>query len=316
MSITKIIDSGDPTARLNVIVLGHMLTDFEVTSRAADMLSLLTRTAWWVNDTINVWALPGLFDFKVGITKDPGALSSGYLPGDHKAVSAMLAETVPWYRRDRDVAIVLASPTVGPRGSADYSCRVVLTATDYDYSHRLEHELGHALGGCADEYYGGGGRWVGAEPAAPNVSRDGAKWRDLATPHVPWPARLNNFQAQERIDHIESVVSFFEGAYNCMWGIGRAQLNCKMREHAQPFCAVCLRAMKSAVAVWKPGAPPPPPLPTTFQARLYDGLSQAYTREVALTLRGRRLLHYAGKDWLLDPADDTRYMREEPLVLS
>lgn len=85
------------------------------------------------------------------------------------------------------------------------------------------HEMGHSVGGLADEY-GGPGTYSGAEPGQVNATKDaaGGKWSH-------W--------------HGFDGISAFQGCRYYDFGLYRPRGNCLMRSLSQPHCAVCGEAL-------------------------------------------------------------------------
>jgi len=110
------------------------------------------------------------------------------------------------------------------------------------------HELGHSLG-LADEYVANGPG--GPEPAAlePNVTRERdatkAPWRDLRTriePHDP------TCPAGGAPPVGAGIVGTFEGARYLAANRYRPSFDCLMNHTNAPFCAVCRREIRKAIA--------------------------------------------------------------------
>lgn len=85
------------------------------------------------------------------------------------------------------------------------------------------HEMGHSVGGLADEY-GGPGTYTGAEPGQVNATKDsnGSKWSH-------W--------------HGFDGIAAFEGCRYYDFGLYRPRGNCLMRSLNQRHCAVCGEAL-------------------------------------------------------------------------
>ena len=114
----------------------------------------------------------------------------------------------------------------------------------------VAHELGHQIGGLADEYscYLCDGSaadntraYTDPEPAQRNVTidarRTNPKWGTFvasttAIPTITPPATATD-------------PGFREGAHTFATGIYRSEANCLMRDLGQPFCAVCSRELGS-----------------------------------------------------------------------
>lgn len=121
------------------------------------------------------------------------------------------------------------------------------------------HELGHCAFGLADEYNyikgcdhdGGAGDDLGAqdiypnasgEPVEPNVTNDTftLKWASLVATGTSIPTTTNAdcTECDPQLSP-DGIVGAFEGAYHYHCNIWRPEFNCKMRQIAQPYCAVC-----------------------------------------------------------------------------
>lgn len=96
-------------------------------------------------------------------------------------------------------------------------------AVSYNGSSMAEvqiHEVGHSLGGLADEYDYPNQTYTGGEPSAANIttSPTGQKWQH-------W--------------HGTESVSAFQGAGYYVYGLYRPKNNCLMRSLGIPLCPVC-----------------------------------------------------------------------------
>jgi IgA Peptidase M64 len=119
------------------------------------------------------------------------------------------------------------------------------------------HEIGHAGFNLADEYdfYVGcdsgekdRDRHPGGAPLEPNITanadRATLKWRDLVLPSTTTPTTENANCAQcdpQPSPVPAGTVGAFEGAGSFHCGLYRPEFDCRMRNFAQPFCAVCRR---------------------------------------------------------------------------
>ena len=113
----------------------------------------------------------------------------------------------------------------------------------------ITHELGHKIGGLADEYdcYKCDGTdndrtYVGAEVDAVNLTaisdRATTKWASLIDPSTPLPTT---------VDSPPGVVGLWEGGGYHRFGIFRPRNQCHMRDLA-PFCPVCAGQMTADLA--------------------------------------------------------------------
>jgi len=114
-----------------------------------------------------------------------------------------------------------------------------------DFHQIITHELGHKIGGLADEYHyyydktDPPSTYTGPEPTQPNVTTKTLlaeiKWNDLILSGTPLPTTLDNAS--------QNHVGLWEGAKYKDYDIYRPQHTCQMRDSEDPFCAVCERHM-------------------------------------------------------------------------
>jgi hypothetical protein len=148
------------------------------------------------------------------------------------------------YAPDHDAVFVLVNDTQwgGCAGA------MVFSSISTGFASIITHELGHKIGGLADEYdcyicdgSDNNRTYASAEPAAANLTKDvnraTTKWADLIAAATPIPTTVNN---------PPGVVGLWEGGGYYQFGIYRPQISCQMRD-LQAFCAVCNRTMRAAL---------------------------------------------------------------------
>ncbi|MEZ5965081.1 MAG: M64 family metallopeptidase [Planctomycetota bacterium] len=118
------------------------------------------------------------------------------------------------------------------------------------------HEMGHSVGGLADEYWYTGQSWGGGEPGEPNATADSSGNK--------WSAWLGS-----------NGIGAFQGCRYCEFGLYRPWSNCLMNSLGRPLCSVCaealvLRAHVSAAAI---DLPQPP----VTQLSLSRGVQQVFS---------------------------------------
>lgn len=103
------------------------------------------------------------------------------------------------------------------------------------------HEMGHVLGGLADEYYTsdvpfGAYYRLDVEPWEPNITtlvHFDQKWQSLLRPKTPVPTPPKR----------ALPLGVYEGAAYASKGIYRPALKCCMSDNVSPFCGVCTQAL-------------------------------------------------------------------------
>jgi hypothetical protein len=118
------------------------------------------------------------------------------------------------------------------------------------------HELGHSLGGLADEYDYAGQTYSGGEPGEENAttSSTGQKWSH-------W--------------HGFDGVSAFQGAKYHQYGLWRPRNNCLMRNLGQPLCAVCKEQISKLTNSIVDAIPQQ--IPTATDLTLNTGVQQPFS---------------------------------------
>lgn len=124
---------------------------------------------------------------------------------------------------------------------------LVFSSISTNFSQIITHELGHKVGGLADEYdcyvcdgTDAGRIYTGPEPSqvnlTKNTNRATTKWGDLILPATPIPTTSG-----------ASTVGLWAGGGYYGTGIYRPQQTCQMKSSSQPFCAVCHRTMRDVM---------------------------------------------------------------------
>ena len=106
------------------------------------------------------------------------------------------------------------------------------------------HELGHTIGGLADEYYTSEVTVQdfypkGSEPKEPNITslvNFESKWKNMLAPNTPIPTLIT--------DQNNDLLGVYEGAGYCAKGLYRPYISCTMKDIVyNKFCPVCQKAL-------------------------------------------------------------------------
>lgn len=117
----------------------------------------------------------------------------------------------------------------------------------------LPHELGHGIGGLADEYIDEDLSYAdlhrtASEPLEPNITNlvdFGSKWQSLLPEGTPVPTPDNN----EVLRTENGPLGVYEGAGYSSKGVYRPAMHCMMRDYA-PFCPVCRERLEGVFKLY------------------------------------------------------------------
>ena len=141
------------------------------------------------------------------------------------------------------IIIMANSTTYG--GGAIYNFYAMSSLNEMAYM-VLPHELGHSIGGLADEYVDedlsyGDMHQLTVEPPEPNITTlvdFDKKWMDMLPKDTPIPTPANNKLSRKE----NGPLGVYEGAGYHSKGIYRPVMHCMMRDYA-PFCPVCAKRL-------------------------------------------------------------------------
>ena len=116
----------------------------------------------------------------------------------------------------------------------------------------LPHELGHGIGGLADEYVDEDLSYADLhrtayEPLEPNITNlvdFQSKWKRLLPEGTPVPTPDRNVPRTEN-----GPLGVYEGAGYSSKGVYRPAMHCMMRDYA-PFCPVCKRRLEEVIQLY------------------------------------------------------------------
>jgi len=203
-------------------------------------------------DDFNVWGVPlmgeesGISDPGKGVEVNSLVGSSYNTFGADRYLMTMhlfrLHDAIGWIPCDH-IIIMANSATYG--GGAIYNFYAMSSLNEMAFM-ILPHELGHSIGGLADEYVDeqlsyGDMHAKDQEPVEPNITTlvdFGSKWQAMIPEGIPVPT-----PEDETVPRNENgPIGVYEGAGYHAKGIYRPAMHCMMRDYA-PFCPVCSRRL-------------------------------------------------------------------------
>jgi len=261
---TKVIDHGDAARRWNMVILGdgYQLSELEkYHTDALRVISVLSITPPFDQ----VWNYINIFRVDVASTDsgadNPAVCADGNNPVDQQVATyfdstfcfgglvrrtlygnAELAlkvagDLVPQF----DVVLVIVNSSLhGGSGGLVSWC-----SAEPFLPESAIHELGHTFFGLGDEYGYPDSKYVGDEPANPNLTTVAdpatAKWAAIIKPGTPAVTNPDSTCATDTYpDSLPpGTVGLFEGGGHAHCGLFRPEYDCKMRTLGTPFCAVC-----------------------------------------------------------------------------
>ncbi len=203
-------------------------------------------------DDFNVWGVP-LTGQSTGITDPTKGIRVNSLVGssyntfgaDRYLMTMQLFRlhnaigSIPF-----DHIIIMANSTTYG-GGAIYNFYAMSSLNEMAYM-VLPHELGHSIGGLADEYVDedlsyGDMHQSHLEPVEPNITTlvdFASKWQSMLSPGTPVPTPADTTVPRSQ----NGPLGVYEGAGYHAKGIYRPTMHCMMRDYA-PFCPVCARRL-------------------------------------------------------------------------
>jgi hypothetical protein len=284
----KLVYNGDPHTKVDLLLLPDGYTQKELArfrKESRHFIDVLFGTEPFksLRTHFNVWYLEvptmvsgtdnpraGFFaSSNFGLTFNTFDLDRYVLPHDNKRLHD-IAGNAPF----DFVYIIFNSTKYGGGGIYNHiaTCyaRDTVPANSWWPDYVFVHELGHALGGLADEYYSSSVAYEefyprGVEPWEPNITAlldpQNLKWKKLVAPDtpIPTPWRKAEYDSLDytraidrenilRTDKYAGKVGAFQGAGYDSEGLYRPELDCRMFSKSMaPFCRVCQEAIKRVI---------------------------------------------------------------------
>jgi hypothetical protein len=283
-SVTQILNSGPPGAKLNIAVLGDGFAAGDQTlynNKVQELLldGVFARDYFYEDKSAyNIFRV-NLISVDSGVSQrvynengtpsdasDDTIVSTtirntalGYIysgswahcwleggAGTGQKVQNALTTWVPDYHL---VVIILNEAGFGGCGGGGF--QIVTLGSSWAV---MAHEFGHGTGGLADEYCARPGTYTGGEPGAPNITtntnRATLKWRQFVDPATPVPTGTGpcadyNVAPKPAGWSNSDDAGLFEGGGTWSLGLYRPAVNCRMNGNSPPYCPVCYTTMKT-----------------------------------------------------------------------
>ncbi|MBT8208543.1 MAG: M64 family metallopeptidase, partial [Acidimicrobiia bacterium] len=243
VTVTTIVDNGDPMNRLDLVYVGdgyqaHEL-DLYATHVLGGMNGLFDEEPFRTYQTLFNVHRVDVISNESGVDHDPTfgimrdtALDMGFFcSGIARLLCVNVGDALSYAASAPDVDQVFAVANSTTYGGAGYSGSDLATFSGGNGLARdvAIHELGHSLGNLADEYdYNDGATYTGSEPSASNVSTLTSD--AMATAKAKWHRWLG-----ESDPGFDGLVSTYEGAMYHEFGLYRPTGNSMMRSLNRPF---------------------------------------------------------------------------------
>ncbi|NEE34568.1 hypothetical protein G3M53_55165, partial [Streptomyces sp. SID7982] len=226
-TVTSLRDSGPSAERFDVVIVGDGYTASQSglqRQHAEAKWAEIAATEPWntYRQSVNVW-LVEVVSNQSGVDNDPSqgvsrdtALDMGFFCGGVERLLCLDEAKAQAYARQApgmDAIVAVGNST--KYGGAGYPSLATVAGGNAQAGRIAIHELGHSVGGLADEYWTPGTTHSGGEPSEPNVTRD------------PWGSKWASYQGRSTPDG--GIIGAYEGGHQFEHGIYRPSQDSLMR---------------------------------------------------------------------------------------
>ncbi|WP_411080086.1 M64 family metallopeptidase [Streptomyces sp. cmx-18-6] len=244
-TVTPLQNTGPPAERFDLVIVGDGYTASQsglLRQHAEAKWAEIATTEPWskYRRSVNVW-LVNVVSNQSGVDNDPTqgvnrdtALDMAFFCGGLERLLCLNeAKAQSYARQAPGMDAIVAVGNTTKYGGAGYPSLATVAGGNAQSGRIAIHELGHSVGGLADEYYTPGTTYSGGEPSEPNVTRDprGSKWAS----YLGRPTPDGGF------------ISAYEGAHQYAYGIYRPSQDSLMRNINKPFNLIGLHTMDRAI---------------------------------------------------------------------
>lgn len=244
--VTTLQNTGPSASRFDMVIVGDGYTASQtglLRQHAQAKWNEIAATAPWnkYRQLINVWLVNARSN-ESGVDNDPSpginrdtALDMRFFCGGLERLLCVDEPKAKAYAAQAPgVDAILAVGNTTKYGGAGAPSLASVSGGNAQSGRIAIHELGHSVGGLADEYFTPGTTYRGGEPREPNVTTDprGAKWASFLGRNTP----------------DGGVIGAYEGGHQFERGIYRPSQDSLMRDINKPFNLIGLIAMERAIS--------------------------------------------------------------------
>ncbi len=254
--VEKVVASGDPNNRINVVILGDGFRtedQADLTAKAKELITEFQSLALFASykQYFNFTVVHTISNTNGAINGDdnpnPDTIFGSYYNcasidrliclGDEAAVFNVLATDVPEYQPALDIAIVVVNDSkLGGSGGTLSTYSVNQFASQI-----AVHEIGHSLGNLADEYSDPYPGYPDCQNECPEPNATTAAHLTLQT--LKWGHWVEGSTPLPTTGDDPNLVGAYQGGRYQPSTVYRPVPNCIMRSLGQAYCPVCSEAM-------------------------------------------------------------------------
>ncbi|NUO58939.1 MAG: hypothetical protein HOV78_19945 [Hamadaea sp.] len=246
-TVTPLQQTGSTGTRFDLVFVGDGYTSSELAlyhQHVAEKWATLTTLAPYstYKNYFNVWMVDVVSaqsgvdnDPTQGISKNTALGMYFWCSGTERLLCLDESAAQAYAANAPAVDMIVAVGNSTKYGGAGYSTVATASGGNAQSGLIVQHELGHSIGGLADEYDTPYNRYAGGEPAEPNVTRYTAA--QLTSGKRKWYALLGQATPDG------GVIGAYEGARYYKYGLYRPSQNSVMRSLGQQFNTIGLNVM-------------------------------------------------------------------------
>ncbi|MGW0434095.1 M64 family metallopeptidase [Micromonospora sp. NPDC003197] len=246
-AVTALQQTGSTADRFDLVFVGDGYTSSQLAlyhQHVAEKWATLTTIAPYstYKNYFNVWMVDVVSaqsgvdnDPTQGISKNTALGMYFWCSGTERLLCLNESAAQSYAANAPAVDMIVAIGNSTKYGGAGYNTMATASGGNAQSGQIVQHELGHSIGGLADEYDTPYNRYSGSEPSAPNVTRYTAS--QLTSRQHKWYGLLG----QSTPDG--GVIGAYEGAAYYKYGLYRPSENSLMRSLGKPFNTIGLNVM-------------------------------------------------------------------------